>query len=116
MLIGHDDWVSQVSWKRPFIAEDGIDLALLQLLTVLGTLTQPMGLFTASMDATAIFWEIDEDSGLWLERVRVGKVGGNLLGFFGGDLGVDGSIIAHGWSGAFHLWKHVAGIFLVINY
>lgn len=68
-----------------------------------------MGLFTASMDATAIVWQPDADSGLWLERVRVGKVGGNLLGFFGGDLGADSSIIAHGWSGAFHLWKHDQG-------
>lgn len=75
----------------------------------LGTVQQPLGLFTASMDATAIVWIPDEECGLWLEHVRVGKVGGNLLGFFGGDLGVDGSIIAHGWSGAFHLWKHDTG-------
>eukprot|EP01127_Copromyxa_protea_P008755 TRINITY_DN2012_c0_g1_i1.p1 TRINITY_DN2012_c0_g1~~TRINITY_DN2012_c0_g1_i1.p1 ORF type:complete len:830 (-),score=179.32 TRINITY_DN2012_c0_g1_i1:212-2590(-) len=95
VLIGHEDWISQVSWTKPTIKD--------------GKLFQPMGLFTASMDATAIIWRPDADSGLWLEEVRVGKIGGNLLGFFGGGIGPDDSVITHGWSGAFHLWKQVDG-------
>lgn len=26
VLIGHEDWISQVSWKRPTIAEDGVQI------------------------------------------------------------------------------------------
>lgn len=29
-----------------------------------------------------IVWEHDQSSGLWLEKIRVGEVGGNTLGNF----------------------------------
>ena len=39
-------------------------------------------------------------------QVRVGEVGGNTLGLYGGVFGPRGDLIlAHGYQGAFHLWK-----------
>eukprot|EP01126_Amoeba_proteus_P056937 TRINITY_DN7215_c0_g1_i18.p1 TRINITY_DN7215_c0_g1~~TRINITY_DN7215_c0_g1_i18.p1 ORF type:complete len:549 (-),score=98.64 TRINITY_DN7215_c0_g1_i18:740-2353(-) len=96
VLVGHEDWVSQVVWQRPHVTDEGVH--------------QQLKLLSSSMDATMIIWEPDADSGLWLETVRVGEVGGNLMGFFGGCFGPPDkhpSIIAHGWTGAFHLWKHL---------
>ncbi|ESO84286.1 hypothetical protein LOTGIDRAFT_176189 [Lottia gigantea] len=40
------------------------------------------------------------------DHVRVGEVGGNTLGFYGGMFSPDGlKIIAHGYQGAFHHWS-----------
>lgn len=53
-----------------------------------------------------ILWSPDEASGVWLEQVRVGEVGGNTLGFFNCQFGENGTmIIAHAFHGALHLWK-----------
>ena len=39
-------------------------------------------------------------------QVRVGEVGGNTLGLYGGIFAPWGDLIlAHGYQGAFHLWK-----------
>lgn len=39
-------------------------------------------------------------------QVRVGDVGGNTLGLYGGVFSPRGNVIlAHGYQGAFHLWK-----------
>jgi len=41
------------------------------------------------------------------EQVRVGEVGGSNLGFYGSMFSADGkSILAHGYQGALHLWRH----------
>ena len=41
-----------------------------------------------------------------MTQVRVGEVGGNTLGLYGGVFGPRGDLIlAHGYQGAFHLWK-----------
>ena len=38
--------------------------------------------------------------------MRVGEVGGNTLGFYGGLFSPDGEcIVAHGYQGAFHVWR-----------
>ena len=40
-------------------------------------------------------------------QVRVGEVGGGNLGFYGGTFSPDGQqILAHGFHGAFHLWRN----------
>jgi elongator complex protein 2 len=68
-----------------------------------------MRLLSASMDRTMVLWEPDEQSGIWIERVRVGEVGGNQLGFFGCQFGPNSTfILSHGYNGAFHLWKRVS--------
>lgn len=47
-----------------------------------------------------------ERDGEWIETARVGEVGGNTLGFYGGKFAPDGkSIMGHGYQGAFHIWR-----------
>nr|KAF6422281.1 elongator acetyltransferase complex subunit 2 [Rousettus aegyptiacus] len=92
VLAGHENWVNAVHWQPSFYKD--------------GVLKQPMRLLSASMDKTMILWAPDEESGVWLEQVRVGEVGGNTLGFYDCQFNEDGSmIIAHAFHGALHLWK-----------
>ncbi|XP_062356367.1 elongator complex protein 2 isoform X6 [Cinclus cinclus] len=95
VLAGHENWVYAVHWQ-PSLSKDG-------------SMQQPMRILSASMDKTVIIWEPDKESGVWLEQVRVGEVGGNTLGFFDCQFSPDGSmIIAHAFHGALHLWKQAA--------
>ncbi|XP_025786817.1 elongator complex protein 2 isoform X4 [Puma concolor] len=92
VLAGHENWVNAVHWQPSFYKD--------------GLLQQPMRLLSASMDKTMILWAPDEESGVWLEQVRVGEIGGNTLGFYDCQFNEDGSmIIAHAFHGALHLWK-----------
>lgn len=85
VLFGHDGWVYGVHWKK---TDDN------QLL-----------LLSSSIDKTLIIWALQEDTGVWMEKVRVGEVGGNGLGFYGGKFSPNGkSIFGHGYQGTFHLW------------
>uniref|UniRef100_A0A8C9F4V5 Elongator complex protein 2 n=1 Tax=Pavo cristatus TaxID=9049 RepID=A0A8C9F4V5_PAVCR len=95
VLAGHENWVYTVHWQPSFSKD--------------GSMQQPMRILSASMDKTVIIWEPDKESGVWLEQVRVGEVGGNTLGFFDCQFSPDGSmIIAHAFHGAFHLWKQAS--------
>lgn len=92
VLAGHENWVNAVHWQPSFYKD--------------GVLQQPVRLLSASMDKTMILWAPDEESGVWLEQVRVGEVGGNTLGFYDCQFGENGTmIIAHAFHGAMHLWK-----------
>lgn len=94
VLAGHENWVNAVHWQ-PVFYKDGV-------------LQQPMRLLSASMDKTMILWAPDEESGVWLEQVRVGEVGGNTLGFYDCQFNEDGSmIIAHAFHGALHLGNRI---------
>ncbi|XP_074844007.1 elongator complex protein 2 isoform X2 [Carettochelys insculpta] len=94
VLAGHENWVCAIHWQ-PAILKDGI-------------IQQSMRLLSASMDKTMILWAPDEESGVWLEEVRVGEVGGNTLGFFDCQFSPDGSmILAHAFHGALHLWRQI---------
>jgi elongator complex protein 2 len=84
VLAGHEDKVYSVQWRKPW--EDGSSLALL----------------SASLDKTMIVW--GEEEAVWVERARVGEIGGNTLGLLGGVWGPGGEILGHSFSGAFHLW------------
>uniref|UniRef100_A0A3P8TAB7 Elongator complex protein 2 n=1 Tax=Amphiprion percula TaxID=161767 RepID=A0A3P8TAB7_AMPPE len=91
VLAGHENWVYGVHWQPPFYKG--------------GELQQPLSLLSASMDKTMILWAPEEGSGVWIEQVRVGEVGGNTLGFYGCQMSPDGSmIVAHAFHGALHLW------------
>ncbi|XP_072303663.1 elongator complex protein 2 isoform X2 [Eucyclogobius newberryi] len=91
VLAGHENWVYGVHWHPPFYKD--------------GELQQPLSLLSASMDKTMILWAPEEGSGVWVEQVRVGEVGGNTLGFFGCQMSPDGCMImAHAFHGALHLW------------
>jgi elongator complex protein 2 len=86
VLLGHENWVLGVHWK---VLPESKKLCLL----------------SSSMDKTLIIWMFDEDSGVWSEKIRVGEVGGNTLGFYGGKFSPNGnSIIGHGFQGSFHIW------------
>ncbi len=53
--------------------------------------------------------------GMWMPYVRVGEMGGNVLGFFGGVFSPDARyMLAHGYNGAFHLW-HQEGLSILIS-
>ncbi|KAK5645145.1 hypothetical protein RI129_006445 [Pyrocoelia pectoralis] len=83
ILAGHEAWVYSVNWN-----------------------SKDFTVLSASLDKSMIIWGFDTESGLWLEKVRVGEVGGNTLGFYGGMFGPDGNtILAHGYHGAFHIWR-----------
>ncbi|BFG04087.1 probable elongator complex protein 2 [Drosophila madeirensis] len=85
VLYGHEGWVYGVHWH---ISEE-----------------QEIRLLSASLDKTLIVWAPTEQ-GVWLEQVRVGEVGGNSMGFFGGKFSTDGrSIMAHSYQGGFHIWN-----------
>ncbi|XP_031441816.1 elongator complex protein 2 isoform X2 [Clupea harengus] len=91
VLAGHENWVYGVHWHPSYIKD--------------GKVQQPLSLLSASMDKTMILWGPEEDSGVWVEQVRVGEVGGNTLGFYGCQMSPDGSmILAHAFHGALHLW------------
>ncbi|XP_051825717.1 elongator complex protein 2 isoform X2 [Antechinus flavipes] len=92
VLAGHENWVNAVHWQPPYYTGNMIK--------------QPMRLLSASMDKTMILWAPDEESGVWLEQVRVGEVGGNTMGFYDCQFSPDGSmILAQAFHGALHLWK-----------
>lgn len=80
-----------------------------QLITAIevdGVWKNPLRLLSCSMDKTMIIWGIDKTTGMWLDQVRVGEVGGNTLGLYGCCFGNQGlSILAHGYQGALHLWN-----------
>ncbi|XP_068188871.1 elongator complex protein 2 [Antennarius striatus] len=91
VLAGHENWVYGVHWQPPLHKD--------------GKLQQPLSLLSASMDKTMILWSPEEGSGVWVEQMRVGEVGGNTLGFYGCQMSPDGSmILAHAFHGALHLW------------
>ncbi|RZB40823.1 elongator complex protein 2 [Asbolus verrucosus] len=84
ILTGHEGWVYSVHWNP-----------------------KSTQLLSASLDKSMIIWELDLESNLWLEKIRVGEVGGNTLGFYGGVFSPDGeSILAHSYHGAFHIWNN----------
>ena len=122
ILLGHEDWVYSVDWHS------GMKLNFLDFFsrweTSLGH-GRRLRLLSSSMDKTMIIWELDDSSGLWMDKVRgwyspgfffiddtlffevrVGEVGGNTLGYFGGVFSPEGDfLLGHTYQGAFHLWK-----------
>ncbi len=57
------------------------------------------------MDKCLILWAPDEASGIWLERARMGEVGGQAAGYFGAVYTPDGrSILGQSFHGGLHLW------------
>lgn len=87
VLQGHEDWVYGVHWNQN---------------------KNELQLLSSSIDKTMIIWSLGEDD-VWCEKVRVGEVGGNAMGFYGGKFSCDGrSIIGYGYLGTFHVWHQSA--------
>lgn len=97
LLIGHEDWVYSVEWQPPLgMPVDGNDCF------------QPQSILSASMDKTMMIWRPERTTGIWVNAVTVGELSHCALGFYGGHWGPHGdSILAHGYGGAFHMWKNV---------
>ncbi|XP_015911782.2 elongator complex protein 2 isoform X1 [Parasteatoda tepidariorum] len=90
VISAHENWVYSAHWRQ---SRDESGNTILQILS-------------ASMDKTLIVWELDSNSNIWLEKVRLGEVGGNTLGFYGASFSPKGDIIiGHGYQGAVHVWK-----------
>ncbi|XP_050596608.1 elongator complex protein 2 [Bombus affinis] len=91
ILYGHEGWVYGVHWYP------------LQL----DNKNRILRLLSCSLDKSMIIWEPDEVTGIWSEKVRVGEVGGNLMGFYGCKFSDNGlNILAHGYQGSFHIWEY----------
>jgi elongator complex protein 2 len=103
VILGHDDWVLSASWMPP------IRVVCTDAVSKRASYTTLPRLLTASMDKTIVIWTPDPVSGLWVEATRLGEVGGNQLGFFGGLYGTQPyeAVLALGYNGAFHLWKRL---------
>ncbi|XP_045491637.1 probable elongator complex protein 2 isoform X1 [Colias croceus] len=87
VLAGHEGWVYGVQWDV-FSEKDN---------------KQPLHrILSSSLDKTIILWE-PELGGAWVEKIRVGEVGGNGLGFYGSRFGPTG-FLGHGYNGSLHLW------------
>ncbi len=104
VLLGHDGWVYGVNWSRQADGKKNLNsfylVARFNRSVPLGTLQ----LLSSSIDKTLIIWTTTED-GVWMEKIRVGDVGGNSLGFYGGKFSPNGqSIMGHGFQGSFHIW------------
>ncbi|KAI8140023.1 WD40-repeat-containing domain protein [Fennellomyces sp. T-0311] len=101
LLMGHDDWVYSVSWERARIEKDASGES---------RYIQPMRLLSASSDKSMMIWSPDPATGVWVNEVRMGDIGGNsYLGFCGALFSPKGNhVLSHGANGSFHLWKDVS--------
>lgn len=95
VLMGHDNWVYSVKWKR--IQSDSFEPVY------------EIQLLSASADNTMILWTPDPElNGVWNSTIRVGELGSESNGFIGGLFSPDGnSILSHSYTGAFYLWKQI---------
>ncbi|OAD68764.1 hypothetical protein PHYBLDRAFT_117063 [Phycomyces blakesleeanus NRRL 1555(-)] len=96
LLMGHDDWVYSVNWERPRYSGN--------------TFIQPLRLISASSDKSLMIWSPDTASGVWVNEVRMGDMGGNsYLGFCGALFSPDGKhVVSHGANGSFHMWRDIS--------
>lgn len=91
VLYGHEGWIYGVHWYPLQQNNEG----------------RVPRLLSCSLDKSMIIWEPDELTGIWSEKVRVGEVGGNSLGFYGCKFSSNGlNILAHGYQGSFHIWEY----------
>lgn len=100
ILMGHDDWVSEVSWK-PNNSNKEEDLMLL----------------SSSADSSVMIWKSDPISGVWFPEVRLGEMAikgastatGSSGGFYTSKWIIDSKsgneiILTNGKTGSFRCW------------
>ncbi|KAK0415976.1 hypothetical protein QR680_012228 [Steinernema hermaphroditum] len=83
VLSGHEGWIHSVQWHP-----------------------NANRLLSASIDKCLIVWEPSEGgSGVWLEKVRVGEVGGQAVGYYGAVFTNEGlRIVGHSYFGGIYVW------------
>ena len=63
-------------------------------------------LLTSSFDFSLLLWTKDEKSGVWINKYRLGQMGGNKNAFFGSIFNKDfDKIMAYTYHGCFYLWS-----------
>ena len=116
LLSGHEDWVHAVQWRPPALlpapspspsspsspSPRGRALHL-------PPAPQPrasLALLSASHDRTVALWRREPRSRVWLGEVALGDAGATCFGYFGARWAPGGrALVAHGHSGAMHLWR-----------
>lgn len=106
LIMGHDDWVTGLSW-HPFTSVDS---------TLAGA--QKLQLLSLSADTALMIWEMDQDSGVWVSISRLGELSikgastatGSSGGFwscnwFTDSLTQDQCILASGKTGAIRMYR-----------
>ncbi|KAI8476319.1 MAG: WD40 repeat-like protein [Monoraphidium minutum] len=111
LLVGHEDWVHTVCWRPqpppPAAAGAG---GQGRRRAASPPRRAALRLLSASQDRSMLLWRCDEGGGLWLSAASVGDAGATCLGYFGGVFSPDGSaVLAHGFTGALHLWRARGG-------
>ncbi|KAI1304905.1 putative elongator complex protein 2 [Halotydeus destructor] len=91
VLAGHEGWVYSVKW--------------------LNIPNEPLRLLSCSIDKTLVLWEepSEDIDDIWLEKTRVGEVGGNNIGFLGCSfkkVNNLSSFVGHSFNGAVHVWNY----------
>ena len=93
ILSGHTDHISSVAWGFRDPKKNDQSESNLYLLST-------------SFDFTCYLWANDKKDDLWINRVRLGQLGGNKNAFFGAIFNEDYTeILAYTFGGAFYLWK-----------
>jgi elongator complex protein 2 len=89
VLLGHESWVTDLRWNRPASPDELPQLA------------------STSADRSLIIWAYSTASSLWLNKSRLGELGGaSGLGFYGALWSADSqSVYAHDWAGSVHVWN-----------
>lgn len=111
LLIGHEDWLHSVAWWAPRGSGDSAAPAAAGAVEAAAALPlrEQLVLLSASQDRTMVLWRHDAGSGLWMNEVCVGDAAASCLGYYGGVFSPDGScMLAHGFTGALHLWQRQA--------
>ena len=100
LLMGHEDWVFTVSWRRSH---------------------GKLRLLSASADNSLAIWERDETSGIWLCSTRLGEISaqkgsttatGSTGGFWSGLWAPDGeSVLSLGRTGSWRHWQLEKGTY-----
>lgn len=104
ILMGHDDWVSEVSWKESEVESGLQEYNSLQLVS-------------SSADSSIMVWQPDELSGVWFPETRLGEIAikgastatGSSGGFYCSKWIVDRAsgceiVFSNGKTGSFRCW------------
>jgi elongator complex protein 2 len=98
LLIGHEDWLHSVTWRPPGAQQAAAAAAAPR--------RDDLVLLTSSQDRSMMIWTFDGFNRLWVSEAAVGDAGASCLGFYGGRFSPTGKwLVAHGFTGALHLWK-----------